>query len=127
MLRAEALEHGHERAEVLEAGDRDAHRRHHLAAAEEVVAVGVVGADDEVVALVRRQRALDAWRRRTFSAWPLSFSLFARSSLSPLKEKSSSAPGAISNCVAREERLMSGGGAWVVGESRGAAAPQGAM
>ena len=37
VLRAEALEHGHERAEVLEAGDRDAHRRHHLAAAEEQV------------------------------------------------------------------------------------------
>ena len=74
---------------------------------------------------VELTRACGLWR--TFSAWPLSFSLFARSSLSPLKEKSSSAPGAISNCVAREKRLMSGGGAWVVGESRGAAAWQGAM
>ena len=63
----------------------------------------------------------------TFSAWPLSFSLFARSSLSPLKEKSSSAPGAISNCVAREQCRVSGCGVWAVGEKRRAAAPQGAM
>ena len=41
VLRAEALEHRHERAEVLEAGDRDAHRRHHLSAAEEVEVVVV--------------------------------------------------------------------------------------
>ena len=53
VLRAEALEHGHERAEVLEAGDRDAHRRHHLAA-EEVGGVGVVDVDGEAVLLERR-------------------------------------------------------------------------
>ena len=74
---------------------------------------------------VELTRARGLWR--TFKAWPLSFSEFARSSLSPLKEKSSSAPGAISNCEAREQCVVSSGGAWVVGGTRGAATRQGAM
>ena len=130
VLGAEALEHGHERAEVLQAGDRDAHRRHHLAAEEQVEEAGDVEAvevDDEALLFERRRVVARAWRRRTFSAWPLSFSLFARSSLSPLKEKSSSAPGAISNCEARPQCMVSGGGVWVVGGRQGATAPQGAM
>ena len=63
MLRAETLEHGDERAEVLQAGDRDAHRRHHLAA-EGVVVVGDAGvleADDEDVRLDRRRVDARAW------------------------------------------------------------------
>ena len=57
MLGAEALEHGHERAEVLEAGDGDADRRHHLVADGVVVVgnAGVLEADDEVVRLDRRR------------------------------------------------------------------------
>ena len=67
VLRAETLEHGDERAEVLETGDGDAHRRHHLAAEGVVVVVGDAGvleADDEVVLLDRRRVDARAWRRR---------------------------------------------------------------
>ena len=63
MLGAEALEHGYERAEVLQAGDGDAHRRHHLAA-EGVVVVGDAGgleADDEDVLLDRRRVDARVW------------------------------------------------------------------
>ena len=66
VLRAEALEHGDERAEVLETGDGDAHRRHHLAVDGVVVVgdAGVLEADDEVVRLDRRRVDARAWRRR---------------------------------------------------------------
>ena len=53
VLGAEALEHGHERAEVLQAGDGDAHRRHHLAAEEVVVILEeLVRLGEEAVAVV---------------------------------------------------------------------------